>query len=1070
MNRSKFLPPAGPAVLDRERLMNKLASWESRKLVLVHGPAGQGKSTLAAEYVRNLGISPVWYTLDRSDDDPAVLLSGLAAAVQQAHPRLTGAFAAMPRLRYGAASPSRSFAQWQESILAALPDGLIVFDDYPADEGSPAVRQVIAALIEGTRPAVRIMILSRARPALDVGRLRAKRLVGEIGGEELRFSSVETASLFGSVFGMPVPSRDAVELNRVTEGWAAGLVLLHEYLAALPPDLRSQAVRGRGTADVPGQVFDYLAQEVFSRLPSRIQDFLLRTSVADHLPLPLLAVLTGLPESGGDGALTASGMVSELQRRNLFVSAVDAGGTTIRYHALFRDFLRKRAASLLRPADRKRLHLAAATYFARRGDTVRSIELLLGSGQADRALALLERAGSGLIASGRLPTLLRLIDGLPAPLQDRPWPLFFRAVACRFSEARRALTLFERAHAGFTAAGSADGQALSLSGIVEASVHSGGDFRRMERAAGKARTVLRSRKTLSRISKARLLLALGTAFFFTGRLGPATAALRDAMTLFRTLGDRFHEVSSAVYLAPCALYAGDFPVARDAIRRGFEAQRSIGDEPGGEAALHLVQAMTELFDGNFPEARASVDACRKLAQDNGLESLDLLLLVIAGWVGLAEGDYEGAEALLRECHGRGEAAQGAFFSLTASHILAIVLLFQGRLDEAKKASDHALSAKPSGGSRLFRGIYLIISGAVHLELGRLTRAGTDLRTARALLRACGAAQQEANAHLMLARLAVRKGETDALGRHLREGFSIGREREFTYYAPLTSVQLRELARAAVQRGICVDYCTSLLDRRQPSPAIRVFCLGGFRVERDGIPVRDAAWKSKQAKSLLKLLVTRGRHRLSRDAALEALWPGADADVRPSLLTGLLHRARRAIDPPGTPARTGSSIVMENDQLSLNEALVWTDVEAFLAAVEQARRARTKGDQAGELASYERAVELYAGDLLPGDPYEEWTAAPREQMRSLFTEAIDHAAEAREALGDRSRSLAFYERMFTFDPCHDKACRWLMQRYSAEGERNKAVRVYERHELAVRRELDMEPDEMTKRVYRSIIGG
>ena len=83
---------------------------------------------------------------------------------------------------------------------------------------------------------------------------------------------------------------------------------------------------------------------------------------------------------------------------------------------------------------------------------------------------------------------------------------------------------------------------------------------------------------------------------------------------------------------------------------------------------------------------------------------------------------------------------------------------------------------------------------------------------------------------------------------------------------------------------------------------------------------------------------------------------------------------------------------------------------------------------------------------------------------------DSAAEISETIGEAERSRVLYERMFAYDPCHDHACRWLMSRHLAEGHRHKAVRVYERHELAVRQELDIDPDEKTRKLYRSIIGG
>jgi LuxR family maltose regulon positive regulatory protein len=174
---------------------------------------------------------------------------------------------------------------------------LVVFDDYHIPAASPALRLVTKALLETTPSSVRFLLLSRTRPELDIAKLRARRAMAELKGSDLMFSDREAQELFGSAFGMPLAPREASLINRAAEGWAAGLVLMHEYLASAPADGRLETLRGRPRTECSTPIFDYLAQEVFLNLPEGLQDFLLRTSVADELTAPLLSLLSGLPES-----------------------------------------------------------------------------------------------------------------------------------------------------------------------------------------------------------------------------------------------------------------------------------------------------------------------------------------------------------------------------------------------------------------------------------------------------------------------------------------------------------------------------------------------------------------------------------------------------------------------------------------------------------------------------------------------------------------------------------------------------------------------------------------------------
>jgi LuxR family maltose regulon positive regulatory protein len=336
-----------------------------------------------------------------------------------------------------------------------------------------------------------------------------------------------------------------------------------------------------------------------------------------------------------------------------------------------------------------------------------------------------------------------------------------------------------------------------------------------------------------------------------------------------------------------------------------------------------------------------------------------------------------------------------------------------------------------------------------------------------------AAQQEANAHLVLARLYEIMKKTDSARKHLREGFSIGQERGFTYYALFNAAELAELANAALAHGICVDYCSRLIGNQTRSgttPFLEINCLGGFRAMRGKVPVRDSEWKSKRAKQFVKLLVAQDGYTMSRDSAMETLWPDMDPDTLGPTFNSMLHRVRKVLEPKDRPGSSASCIIYTDGVLMLNKDLVRTDVGQLLYhldTTDRMRSSRKPGDITGE---YEKAFDLYEGDFLPEDLYSDWAAPLRDRLRIRYLRALEDAAAIAESSGDNDRTLRFYERMFSADPCNEKACCWLMTRYHSDARRGEAIRTYERCERAMNRDLDLEPEEQTKKLYRRIIGG
>ena len=115
--------------------------------------------------------------------------------------------------------------------------------------------------------------------------------------------------------------------------------------------------------------------------------------------------------------------------------------------------------------------------------------------------------------------------------------------------------------------------------------------------------------------------------------------------------------------------------------------------------------------------------------------------------------------------------------------------------------------------------------------------------------------------------------------------------------------------------------------------------------------------------------------MHREQVMDLLWPKLEASKAANNLRYALHHARRVLEP--APEAASRYLSLQSEQLVLYpEGELWVDVEAFEETARMARRSR-------EPTAYEAAIELYAGDLLPEDLYEEWAEDRREQLRRTY---------------------------------------------------------------------------------------
>jgi predicted ATPase/DNA-binding SARP family transcriptional activator len=235
-------------------------------------------------------------------------------------------------------------------------------------------------------------------------------------------------------------------------------------------------------------------------------------------------------------------------------------------------------------------------------------------------------------------------------------------------------------------------------------------------------------------------------------------------------------------------------------------------------------------------------------------------------------------------------------------------------------------------------------------------------------------------------------------------------------------------------------------------------LGGFAVRVGGRPVPEEAWRLRRAKSLVKLLALAPERRVHREQVTELLWPGRAPAA--NALHQVLYTARRAV---ARDEGAGDRLVLRDDAVALAGEGIWVDVDVFERAAAQARTQRT-------VAAYRAALELYAGELLPEDRYEEWTTTRRESLRETRLGLLVESAAAHGAAGDAAAAIEALQRAVVEDPLHEAAHRELMRLFADGGRRQQALAQYQQLRDALRRTLEADPDPETRRLYREILAG
>jgi LuxR family maltose regulon positive regulatory protein len=569
--------PAGPTLpIRRDRLVHTLGAVAPEvPLVLLVAPPGYGKTTAlrqwGAEDRRRFG----WALLEETDNDPVRLLRHIALALHQIQPLEDAVWRALelPDVQPLSLIVRRLVA----SVAACGEPWVLVLDDFHVLRGGNGT-DLILALVEDLPAGCHLVVASRHKPGLRLGRLRAQGRCVQLGREELAFTRDEARAALAAA-GRD-HSEDAVEaLLCRTEGWPAGLHLT-------------------GT---DGALADYFREEVLAGESAETMHLLLRTAVLDELSGPLCDAVLG--RSG------STAWLAELESRNLFLIPLDRERQRYRYHRLFAETLRSELRRRESGAEAG-IHRRAAAWYARHDRPEEAISHAIAAGDTATAARLVAGSVRAFVDTGRLETVRGWLEALADGALDRYPELAANAgwIWAMTGDTPRAHRCLRAAEAGTRGVGAPDdgSAAVSIATLRTALAPHG-----VERMLADAQRAFALEPAGSPWYPVGSTL-LGIALMLTGAPDAAARALERAAHFGRT-EDPSTASFALAQLALLSIERGDWSTAADYADESWMIIESAGlPDYLSSIIAYAVRARIALRHGDVRRAWHYVDSAQRL--------------------------------------------------------------------------------------------------------------------------------------------------------------------------------------------------------------------------------------------------------------------------------------------------------------------------------------------------------------------------------------------------------------------------------------------------------------------------
>ena len=1018
---NKFYPPhidESQSLLRDHLLKSKLPdARHNKKIIIIEAQAGQGKTTLAYQFLQFNNNHFIWYQVGPEDSDPIFLLSSLLTNLSQ---NLDGFDS--PQLNSilweGSVGPldlTRCASILLRDLDAYLKEDIyLVFDDLHLIEFGALTANLLEFLIDCSPPRLHFVLTSRQPIEIKGKTIRDGSRIAYLNTSDLALDNLEIETLFNAILKKQISSQEALQIQRITNGWIMGIILASHPISGREKFWLSHQTKTKTVAETKsGHMLDYFQDEIFAQIPDHLHLPFLKISFLQEIPADLAVTITGLNDFAS--------ILKDLSEENYFIYSLDDRNHVFRFHHFFQEFLQQRGRLSFSEFEIQDIYSAEGRYYLERDQTEKALTCYRNAKDFFTMENILKERGMGMISKNRTLTILNLLQTIPEEtLHAHSWLTLYAGLMRIDYVPQTTLPFFDIAIEKFTAEGDETGELIALSQTIYYHFVISGKYNSGAGCLPRTQTLLEKNKDnlpVPIIIMAARALAAGYCFFIS-----EMDRARHYIQLATTLATR-HNLQN--FIAHARFIQGYIELLsgnRAKYLREAELCNTLMHDPlVGESNRLTMRVMNLCYLSMIGDQLNYQN--QQLALQNAITHTVVDQTVAAPYLYvwgagnlISAGEPQKALALLEKGMGITSTANTAHMQSQNLQWQAYGLALTGYHNEAVEKITEAVALREEAGGPFYIAFQAIIAGAVYTRVGDFPAALTALEKGLAIAQRIPSTYLTIFALLNMAYFKLLSEGPDAALEDLETGLSLMKINGFDFFWGWEPAMLLKLLSLAVSRDIEDSFAKKLARKRlkvnlsdtgEPIPLLKFVLMDNFEISMNNNILFRAKDLTPFQRELLGLLITAKGQRIPQEKIQLELWPESPPENARKSFDTLLTRLRKLIGP--------HLDVPVKDYLYLQKGILCLtnyEIDA-LQFVEEARTGLSHSKNSDWLQadySFQTALSLWK-DALPEDVFQsEQVLSFNDTLTHLLTELALVWSEHLIGSGRLDKAITILERV------------------------------------------------------------